>query len=73
MHDTDILDEEKYIKAVCDSFFESVINRGTVKWLLKFKLGVLIPNSQLKRAGHLELLHFDEFDRVTVKRALAIS
>ncbi|AWF95733.1 hypothetical protein [Weissella cibaria] len=91
MHDTDILDDEKYIKAVCDSFFESVINRGTVesslreqpvkcpqllpavKWLLKFKLGVLIPNSQLKRAGHLELLHFDEFDRLTVKRALAIS
>lgn len=71
MHDTNILDDEQYIKEVADSFFKDLINRGTierslreqpvkcpqllpaVKWLLNFKLGVLIPNLQIKRAAHL--------------------
>ena len=91
MHDTNILDDEKCIKEVADSFFKDLINRGTierslreksvkcpqllpaVKWLLKFKLGVLIPNSQPKRTAHLELLHFDEYDNLISGRALTIA
>lgn len=91
MHDTNILDDEKYIKEVTDSYFKDLVNWGTierslreqpvkcpqllpaVKWLLKFKLGVLIPNSQLKRAAHLELLHFDEYDNLISGRALTIA